>query len=245
MPKTVHVLFNKSGLSGDRLQDKVVVVLDVVFATTTIVTALAHGARDVVPAKSPEDALQMAVLAENAPYVLAGESQTERIPGFATPHPLELVAHGVADKTVIYATTNGTVALGLAQGAAHVYAAGIVNAGATARHIAREHPGSTVLVTCAGVGDSFNLEDMIGAGHVVNALQRGAENAVSLTDAALAAQALAMRWDPTEALMASRVGRMMVRHGLEAEVRHAARLDSIDLVAPYRNGRIAALRADC
>ncbi|MGH8284332.1 MAG: 2-phosphosulfolactate phosphatase [Steroidobacteraceae bacterium] len=46
----VHVLLKKEELDGERLAGKVVVVLDVLFATSSIAAALAHGARSVVPA---------------------------------------------------------------------------------------------------------------------------------------------------------------------------------------------------
>jgi 2-phosphosulfolactate phosphatase len=241
MPRKVHVLFKRHELSGTRLEDKIVVVLDVVFATTTIVTALHAGAADVVPAMDADEARQLAGSLGAMPHVLAGESQTERIPGFATPHPLELAAHGIAGKRVLYATSNGTVALRMAQNAAAVYAAGIVNARATAQHIAQAHPSQTVLVVCAGVGDGFNLEDLVGAGHVVNELALADGANTELTDAALAAQALATRWPAAQALAASRVGRMMARAGLLHEIHHAAQVNALEVVARLQDGLVRRL----
>ena len=56
----IHVLARKEELDGERLPGKVVVVLDVLFATSSIVTALAHGATEVVPA--PHDDLRVRLL---------------------------------------------------------------------------------------------------------------------------------------------------------------------------------------
>ena len=52
----VHVLLRKEDFNADRLTANVVVVLDILFATTTIVTALANGATEVIPAIDEHDA---------------------------------------------------------------------------------------------------------------------------------------------------------------------------------------------
>src|SRR6185503_18687327 len=98
----IHVLTKKEELDSVRVPGKVVVVLDILFATTTMVTALAHGASEIVP-----------VLDEAAARacVLSGELYAETLPGFAHPAPLSLLEHGVKGKTVVYSTTNGTVAM--------------------------------------------------------------------------------------------------------------------------------------
>jgi len=83
----IHVLGRKEELDAVRLPGKVVIVLDVLFATSTIVAALGHGAPSVIPAL--DEAAARAEGARHAPgaYVLAGELYAETLPGFAPPTP--------------------------------------------------------------------------------------------------------------------------------------------------------------
>ncbi len=85
----IHVLTKKEELDGVRVPGKVVVVLDILFATTTMVTALAHGATEVIPVLD-----EAAARAESERYgdcVVAGELHAETIAGFAHPAPLALL----------------------------------------------------------------------------------------------------------------------------------------------------------
>src|SRR5262245_2934882 len=164
----LHVLLKKEELDAQRLPDKVVVVLDVLFATTTIATALAHGASEVVPTIDRESALSEAARRSAGSYVLAGELNAVTLAGFAHPTPMALLEQDLTGKSLIYSTTYGTVALGKAREAAHVFAASLVNGEAVVDRIERTFPNETVLLVCSGSADNFNLEDFYGAGYLVS-----------------------------------------------------------------------------
>ena len=97
----VHVLFRREDLDTVRLEGKVVVVLDVLFATSTMVTALAHGASATIPTLDETRARAHAQGLPSGSYVLSGEYLAETIDGFAPPTPLALVEHGIAGRTEI------------------------------------------------------------------------------------------------------------------------------------------------
>src|SRR5258708_21997835 len=89
----VHVLTRKEELDSVRVAGKVVVIIDVLFATTTMVAALANGALEVIPvldeaAARAEDARRGA-----GSCVLAGERYAQTLPGVLHPAPLPLIAH--------------------------------------------------------------------------------------------------------------------------------------------------------
>jgi 2-phosphosulfolactate phosphatase len=236
----VHVLLKKEELDGQRLPGKVVVVLDVLFATTSIVTALSHGAEEVVPALDGDMALLEASTRPDGSYVLSGELNAETIAGFCHPTPLALLDEEIAGKTVIYSTTNGTVAVSKSREASHVYAAALLNGEAIVDHIERSHRGETVLLVCSGSADNFNLEDFYGAGYLVSLFVRRGEH--DFSDAALAARMLHDGGDAVECLMRSRVGRMMLARGLEREVRFAAQKSCFDVVPRLERGSLRAVR---
>ncbi len=243
MGRSVHVLLKKEELDGERLPGKVVVVLDVLFATTTIAAALSGGATEVIPTLDGESALAAARGRAAGSFVLAGELRAETLPGFAHPSPLALLRDApVSGKTLIYSTTNGTVALAKSAPAAHVYAAALVNARAVVEHVCRHHPAETVLLVCAGSVENFNLEDFYGAGYLATlfALQG---DSPQMTDAALAAKKMHDRTSAAECLRESRVGRMMLERGVASEVDYAAAKDSLHVVPKLQGGRLTACAA--
>jgi 2-phosphosulfolactate phosphatase len=234
----IHVLTKKEELDSVRVGGKVVVVLDILFATTTMVTALAHGAKEVVPVLDEAAARAQAARLAPGAFVLAGELYAEVLPGFAHPAPLSLLDHGVAGKTVVYSTTNGTVAMTQAASAARVYCGALLNAHAIAAHVADRHARETVLIVCAGSGNNFNLEDFYGAGYLVECLARCLGAAADLSDAAKAALALYRHAKAPEALLDCRVGRMMAARGLQREVEFACRRDAFPVIPVLEDGRL-------
>jgi len=236
----VHVLTKREELDGVRVTGKVVVVLDVLFATSTMVAALANGATEVLPVI--DEAAARACYKGFAPEacVLSGELMAETIAGFAHPAPLALIEHGVRGKSVIYSTTNGTVALRQAAGAAHVYCGALLNATALARHVAREHAGETVLLVCSGSANNFNLEDFVGAGALVARLAALLGESTDLSDAAKAALTVYRGARLPQTLLECRVGALMARRGLAREVEFAAREDAFDVVPRLIDGRLRA-----
>jgi 2-phosphosulfolactate phosphatase len=233
----LHVLVKKEELDGQRLAGKVVVVLDVLFATTSIAAALAHGATEVIPTLDGEAARAVAAARPAGSFVLAGEYGAETLPGFANPTPLALLDLPLAGKALVYSTTNGTVAVHRAAGAARVYAAALSNGAAVAERVASRAEGDTVLVVCSGSVDAFNLEDFYGAGHLVSLLSR-IRPGWELSDAARAARMLHDGADAMACLSESRVGRMMRERGLAREVEWASRKDHLAVVPELRGGRL-------
>ena len=235
----VHVLFSKEDLDHQRLEGKVVVVLDVLFATSTIINAFAAGATEVIPTLDEAGAHAEAQKHPDGSYVLAGELYAVTLPGFAPPTPIALTDHGLAGRKLIYSTTNGTVALKQSSKADHVYAGALVNARAVVRHVLDRHRGKTVLIVCSGSMGSPNLEDMYGAGYFVELLsaEMGGDSD-TFSDASLAARALFRSEPADQALFKSRVGRMMIERGLEDEVRFASQLGVLDVVPELTGGRL-------
>jgi len=237
----VHVLGKKEELATTPVENHVVIVLDILFATTTMVTALAHGATQVIPVADEQAARRESQQHAAAEVVLAGELYAETLPGFAHPAPLALLQHGIERKTVIYSTTNGTVAMTLSTGAGHVYCGALLNARRLAEHVVARHPERPILIVCSGSGDNFNLEDFYGAGYLVERLAELLGAQADLSDAAIAARSLYRQARAPEVLLECRVGRMMSARGLTAEVEFACRFDAFPVVPALRGGRLGLI----
>ena len=234
----LHVLTRKEELDSVRVPGKIVVILDILFATTTMVAALAHGALEVVPVL--DEAAARAEDERRGPgvCVLAGELYAQTLAGFVHPVPLALIEHGIRGKSVIYSTTNGTVAMTLAAGAQRVYCGALLNAGRVVDHIVREHPGDTVLLVCSGSGGNFNFEDFYGAGCFVEQFVQRLGAAADFSDAARAARTVYQSSPLPQALLDCRLGRMMTARGWRHEVEFACRVDAFPVVPALEDGRL-------
>ncbi len=234
---TVHILSNKTQISQERLSGKVAIVVDVVFATTGIAIALERSAIDIVAAESPEAARKCARALPAGNVALIGEFGNQPIPGFVEPWPHLLAQQDFTGKHIVYSSTNGTVALRLAQSAGLLLAAALVNGAAVADYAARHHAGRDIVLICAGSDEAFNLEDFYGAGYLVSLLAQ-ALPAASCTDAARAAWLLHERATPRECLTEARAGRLMQACGREADVTLSAQKSIYAVVPICRAGRI-------
>ena len=238
-PPRVHVVVKKEDIDSSRLVGRVVIVLDILFATTTIVTALDRGAAAVIPAEDPAEARRIASAMPAGSFAIAGEDHLAAIPGFATPLPLGLTrSGGVEGKVLVYSTTNGTVALRHSQGADVVYAAALLNVDATLDHVELHHPGKQLVIVCAGSAGALNLEDFYAAGCFVDRLSRRLYVTRDFSDTALAALAVFRSSGAPEALAAARVGRIVRGVGAEEELQHAAQMDATRVVAMMRDDRV-------
>lgn len=235
----IHVLLKKEELDAQRLPGKTVVVLDILFATSSIVAAMAHGAAEVMPTLDGAAAQAEAARHPAGTCVLSGELNADTLPGFVHPTPLALLAENLEGKSLIYSTTNGTVAVNKSREADHVYAAALLNGEAVVKHIAQQHADETVLIVCSGSADNFNLEDFYGAGYLVSLFaQQGQEH--EFTDAALAALLLHEKCEAGECLRRARVGRMMLERRLDREVDFAAQKNLYTVVPKLDGNRLRA-----
>ena len=235
----IDVHFTPHGLSGDAA-GRGLVVLDVLRSTTTIVMALANGAKAVVPAASSEEAVRMSSNLQRDSYLLAGERKSLKIPGFALGNsPREMTPDVVAGKTVFLATTNGTPALVACADGGQVLVGGAINFTALADR-ARDlfaTQGELVIV-CAGRERQFALEDAYTAGRIVKAVKKGIRN-VALNDAASVALALTAEYTTwSAAFEASAAARQLADADLGADVAFCAKADRCAVVPTYADRRI-------
>lgn len=215
MPK-IHLLMKKEDIDQQKLSDnKLVVVFDILLATTTITAALEFGAKEVIPVLNGTEAKKAAEGRIEGSYLLVGEYEGATLEGFLSPNPMGL-KEIVSGKTIILSTTNGTVALKNSEMAKRVYAASILNSKAVAQQLRNTHQGESIILICSGSSGEFNIEDFIGAGYFIDCLLTG-NFTCELTDAANAAYQfyLGSKGRSEEIIKESNVGQMLTRYGFE------------------------------
>jgi 2-phosphosulfolactate phosphatase len=240
----IDVYYTPLGLTAGDLTGRAVVVIDVLRATSTIVTALAAGAKAIVPAASSEEAVRLTANLEKNGIVLAGERRLLKVEGFALGNsPREMTRDAVAGKTLFLATTNGTPALLAAQGGDPVLVAAALNFSAVAERARTlfSERGDLVII-CAGRDKQFALEDAYTAGRLIKAVKKGVPpKKLTLNDAAQVSLDLAGQqggW--LDALGASDAARYLDEAGLGDDVKFCASPDRLSIVPVYADRRIAA-----
>lgn len=226
----LRLISRKEDLDSGRLQGQVVVVVDVLFATSAIVAAFDRGIARIWPALDASEARRLS--ASLGGCVCAGEYLGEQLPGFAASTPLLLSSECRLGAALVYSTTNGTVALRQASAASFVYVGALLNGASLVDYIVRAHAGMPVLLVCAGSAGHFNLEDFYAAGHLAAHFARHAQ--YEFSDAALAAMLLRLGAETYPTLLASKVGRMMQDRFLENEVMFASRPDTMHVIVRLR-----------
>ena len=231
--RKVHVLLTKENLSPEKLASgkKIAVVLDILLATTTIVRALEHGATEVIPVLTPEEAIQVSNRFDRGEALLAGELQAKPIDGFLYPGPVR-ISKCIRGKALVLSTTNGTVALRNAAYANTVYISSLLNNAAVAETVLQEDRKYTIIVICSGNSGEFSLEDFYGAGHFISKLKGRTNEEIELNDAGKAAFAFYNNHssDPAHLLATSRVGQLLIEHGLTEDLILASASGTHDVV---------------
>jgi 2-phosphosulfolactate phosphatase len=162
----VEVCFSP-GLFRDILTqgDFVVVLVDVLRATTTICTAIANGVEAIIPVASHAEARRLK--AEG--FLVASEKDGVQV-DFADfgNSAFSFTADRIAGKTLVYCTTNGTRALEIAKRASSIAIGAFVNISAVTEWLAGQQ--KHVVILCSGWKNKFCLEDAIFAGALTRRL---------------------------------------------------------------------------
>lgn len=239
--RRIEVLFTPAdfeALRGRDLRDSVCVVFDVLRATSSMITALANGARDILPVAEVADAVK--AYASDPSALLAGERDGVRITAAVSGgiefhlgnSPREYTPERVAGKKIITTTTNGTRALRACAGARQVLVSCLLNIGVTVRELSRDVPSSLCLV-CGGTYEETAYEDALAAGAIADALWTEYAGH-HVADSALMARLLFQheRRDLVGGLSRSRNGaRLLMRPELAGDVAFCGQLDSHAVLA--------------
>jgi 2-phosphosulfolactate phosphatase len=235
-------------IEPEKLSGATVVVIDVLLATTTLLTILENGARNVYPVASLEEADEVAEGLDQDRLLRGGEQAAERIEGYDLgPYPEEYAPEVVSGKDVIFVTTNGTRAMGDASGARELLLGCLRNAPAIARHL--EASGTeSVYVVCAGSAGRFTVEDFVGASAILSRLNAdGYLDDWRVNDAAWLALDFAGRYEGRgfEALKKGRAGRWFIENGAVEELEFVGDLGASILVPEVVEGRLRVAQDPC
>ena len=163
----IDIIISADDISESKIENKVVVVIDMFRATSVIVTALNNGCREIIPYLTIEETLEHTKKLNREYYILGGERKAIKIKGFDLSNsPLEYTEDVVKDKVVLMTTTNGTRTLTKSTKSKKVLIAAMINAKAVAKRLLEIN--DDIVIINAGTNGNFSMDDYICSGYIIN-----------------------------------------------------------------------------
>lgn len=219
------------------VHNSIVVIIDVLRATSTIASALSNGAKSVIPVDSVAECIK---LGKQMDVITAGERDGKIAEGLTYGNsPLQYSKKFISGKTLVLTTTNGTrlLHMALSAGANSIITGAFCNIGSVCSYLAGEK--KNVVLACAGWKDRINIEDTLFAGAVCAYLEN---DMPLLSDSAKISRALfdaagGNLFDFMRIQGASHYHRLM-GYDLEDDIRFALTENNADVLCLYEGGRL-------
>jgi len=222
------------------LNHAIVVIIDVLRATSTVATALHNGAKCVIPVDSVAKCIE---IGRQIDGITAGERDGMIAEGLEHGNsPFEYPRDFIYNRTLVLTTTNGTKLLHMAldRGAGQIVTGSFPNLSSICDYIASQN--QPVVLGCAAWKDRVNLEDMLFAGAVIHRVK---EHFAINCDASQTAETLYLEgkrdlFGFMRAKGASHYHRLM-GFGLEKDIRYCLTPDVANVLPLYENGKLIVL----
>lgn len=230
----IKILNSAKDVINKNLKGKNIVVIDVLRATSVMVTAFKNGAQSIFPFENIDDTKQAYYLNNNG--LLAGERKGLKIEGFHFGNsPLDFTPEKIDGKNIFMTTSNGTRAIKNAKGYDNLYIASYLNLSAVANILLKDEKDTVIL--CAGTDDEFSLDDALCAGMIVNKISEQIK--IQTNDATLSLQILAnLSNNIKTTLENSKHYSYLKSIGYENDLEYCIQKDICNVVPFYKNGVI-------
>ncbi len=225
-------------INEDELSGKTVIVLDILRATSTMVTAMENGARQIFPVATVTDAEKLKLASPD--IVLSGEREGVKIKGFHLGNsPLEFTHVRINNKTLAHCTTNGTKAILLCTHAHKIILGSLLNRAAAVDYAIAQQ--TDIVLVCAGRRGGPAIEDSIGAGAFVQLLRNSPHHH---TCGKLPMEAYylykCLYNNIHDEIYKSPSGQNLISMGLKVDIDFCLRTDVFNVVPIYSDGGIVA-----
>lgn len=212
-------------------EDSIVVVIDILRATSAMCTAFEHGVDKMIPVATVEEAMEY----KKQGYLVGAERNGIALEGFDFGNsPYSYMTDSIKGQTIVISTTNGTQAIEAARKAYKVVIGAFTNISALCEWL--HFQNRNVLLLCSGWKNRFNLEDSLFAGAVSDKLT--ATGVFRTGDAALAVSSLynMAKKNPYRFLHNSSHAERLAAMGLKEDIKYCLQVD-LSRVIPVLDGK--------
>jgi 2-phosphosulfolactate phosphatase len=239
----LDVFFTPNQVKPTETAGRLVLIVDVLRASTTVATALGNGAKTVIPVEGADEVINRSKEFARSQILLAGEQKMHPIAGFDIGNSPQAFTPAVVEgKTILITTTNGTRTLLGVQNARDIVIASYVNFSAVLALVKVAASSRTdIAIICAGEEGVFTLEDSACAGRYVRAIPKRAD--IKTNDAAAASMVIEKKYGDNIAKVfkESAHGQALESAGFGDDLTAAAEVDSYSVVPIYQDRQITKL----
>ncbi|HRG59736.1 MAG TPA: 2-phosphosulfolactate phosphatase [Bacteroidia bacterium] len=206
-------------------EEQIVVVIDILRATSAICTAFQYGVDKMIPVATVEEAAAYKELG----FLVGAERNAVAIEGFDFGNsPYSYMTEKIKGQTVVITTTNGTQAIEAAKNAYAVVIGSFLNITTLCEWLVKEN--KSILLLCSGWKNKFNLEDTLFAGAVTEILSK--HESFKLLDGALATKYLYQQahQNPYKFLNYSSHKERLAAMGLKDDIKYCLTLDQTHVI---------------
>lgn len=231
----IDIIVSADDIKKEKIEDKTVVVIDMLRATSVITTAMNNGCKGVIPVLTVEEASEI-VRNSKEEFMLGGERNALKIEGFHYSNsPLEYTRETIEGKTLVMTTSNGTKAITRCEAAKSILIGAMLNAKAIAKRIVELN--REVVIVNAGTYGEFSIDDFLCSGYIIDCVLKEIE--AELSDIAITSHYIYKNNGDVHSFIkyAGHYKRIM-ELGLEADLEYCCRKDIIDTVPEYKDGII-------
>lgn len=244
-PLEISMYFAQNYIESElELKDKNVVIIDVLRTSTTMVTGLANGAKEIIPTESIA-AAGMIGRNSQGQALLCGERHAKVIEGFNLGNSIkEYSEEAVKGKILVFNSTNGTPSIMKSKFARNCIVLGFVNMSRVAKFLSALK--EEFIIVCAGKEGEFSLEDTVCAGMLIKLLTaKSAGNNFILNDSSTAAKKIysAYKDNLLEMLHESEHGKFLSSIGFSDDLEACAEVDKYNILPILKNGVINSFEA--
>lgn len=235
--KHVEVCFTPGEYEYFKDEYEIVVVIDVLRATSAICAAFDNGIKSIIPVATIEEAREY----QKKGFLVGAERKGQIVEGFDFGNsPYSYMKEELKGQDVVLSTTNGTKALSIAKDAETVVVGSLLNLDVLCEWLAKQD--KNVLCLCSGWQDKFNLEDTICAGAISEYLINTGEF-TSDEDSSIAAKYLYLSaWDnPMGFLKSSSHRRRLKNLNLNEDVKYCLTPNTSNSIPILRDGKLVKL----
>lgn len=233
----IDIIISADYIKEDKIKGNSVVVIDMLRATSTIVTAMGNGCKEVIPVLTPEEAFDLSKT-NRSQYILGGERNAIMIDGFdCSNSPLEYDKDVVGDKTIIMTTSNGTRAIKGCENAENILIGSMLNAHSVAEKL--YSLGNDVVIVNAGTAGEFSIDDFICSGYIIECML-GMDESIELSDIAKVARHTFNDDKSNHSILKMAKHYNIVKNlGYINDLEYCSKRDIYNIVPEYKEGKIS------
>ena len=235
--KRIEVCFTPGEYAYYKDEFEIVVVIDVLRATSAMCAAFDNGILSIIPVPTIEEALEY----KKKGYLVGAERKGQIVEGFDFGNsPFSYMKEEFRGKEVVLTTTNGTKSLEVAKDAETVVVGSFLNLTALSKWLSKQD--KNILCLCSGWQDKFNLEDTICAGAISDFLI-STGNFISIEDSSIAAKYLFLSAKDNYLgyLKSSSHRRRLKQLNLNEDIKYCLTPDQTDVIPILVNGKLIKL----